>query len=65
MANPILKIRGFYNETIQEIKKCTWPTQKELIDSTTLVVSSLIFLTFFVWLVDMICQQLIRFFILS
>ena len=65
MANPISRIRGFYEETMQEIKKCTWPTNKELIDSTALVITALILVTTFIWCVDMISQQLIRYFILS
>ena len=65
MANPNSRIRGFYEETIQELKKCTWPTSKELTESTTIVVMALIILTVFIWVVDMVSQQLIRFFILS
>ena len=65
MANPVSRLRGFYEETIQEIKKCTWPTSKELMESTALVVVTLMLLTAFIWFVDLICQQLIRLLILS
>ena len=65
MNNPIPKIRGFYDETIHEIKKCTWPSNKELTESTAIVIVSVIIVTTFIWAVDMVFQQLIRFFILS
>ncbi len=65
MTNPIPGIRQFYEETIQEIKKCTWPSFNELFESTTVVILSLILLTVFIWLIDLLSQWLIRFFILS
>ena len=65
MASPISRIRGFYEETVQEIKKCTWPTSKELMESTALVIITLMVFTLFVWVVDLMSQYLIRLFILS
>ena len=42
MTNPIPKIRQFYDEVIQEVKKCTWPSRSELLESTIIVIVSLI-----------------------
>ncbi len=65
MVNPIPRIRQFYDETVSEVKKCTWPTTNELLESTAIVIVSLLMLTAFIWSVDMVTQKLIRFFILS
>jgi len=61
MSNPILAIQKYYGETIEQLKKCSWPTRKELYDSTLVVVSSLVILTVFVMLVDWICGTGVRF----
>ncbi len=60
MSNPIVKIRSYYHETVTELKKCTWPTRSELIESTAVVIVSLLILSVFVAVVDAISQALIR-----
>jgi preprotein translocase subunit SecE len=37
-----LDIRKFYRETRSEIKKITWPSRKELIQHTEVVITSII-----------------------
>lgn len=37
-----LDVRKFYRETRSEIKKVTWPSRKELIQHTEVVVTSII-----------------------
>ena len=32
MTNPVAAIQKLYSETIRELKKCTWPTRKELFE---------------------------------
>jgi len=61
MKNPIKAIQSFYNETVAEMKKCTWPTKKELYDSTMLVVSSMIILAVFVAVADCVIEYGVRF----
>lgn len=61
MKNPIVAIQKLYNETVSELKKCSWPTRRELYESTIVVVSSLIILTLFVSIVDWLCEATVRF----
>ena len=61
MKNPIVAIQKLYNETVSELKKCSWPTRRELYDSTIVVVSSLIILPLFVSVVDWLCEVAVRF----
>lgn len=60
MRNPVHRIKQFYEETVQEVKKCTWPNRQELRESTTLVLVSMALLTLFVWLVDLVTQPAVR-----
>ena len=52
MKNPIAAIKKLYDETVAELKKCTWPTRQELYESTMVVVSSLVLLSVFVFVAD-------------
>lgn len=63
MRNPVHRIKQFYEETVQEVKKCSWPSRPELRESTTLVLLSVAILTAFVWLVDMAAQPAVRYII--
>ena len=54
MKNPIAAIKKLYDETVAELKKCTWPTRQELYESTMVVVSSLVLLSVFVFVADKI-----------
>ena len=60
MRNPIQLIRSFYQETITELKKCTWPTRVELGESTAVVIISVLLLAVFVAGADWVSQFLIR-----
>ena len=46
------RTRSFARETAIEIKKVSWPTRKELIDSTTLVIISVSVLMVLTFLFD-------------
>lgn len=59
MANPILKIRGFLNEVMVELKKSSWPTRKELTDSTIVVMATILILGLFVAFADLVFVKLI------
>lgn len=61
MENPVKAIQKYYDETIEQLKKCTWPTAKELYDSTVVVVSTLVITTVFVMIADWICEAGVRF----
>ncbi|MBR6372174.1 MAG: preprotein translocase subunit SecE [Victivallales bacterium] len=61
MTNPITAIQKYYDETVVQLKKCTWPTKKELYESTIVVVSSLVLLAAFVMIVDWVSGFAVRF----
>ncbi|HRU00598.1 MAG TPA: preprotein translocase subunit SecE [Victivallales bacterium] len=48
------KARAFINDTIVELKKCSWPQREELYESTILVIVTVLFLALFVALVDVV-----------
>lgn len=60
MTNPIKAIQNVYFETIAEMKKCTWPTKKELWRSAGVVISSLVILTVMVMVFDIVFQAGVR-----
>jgi preprotein translocase subunit SecE len=53
------KIRGFFAEVVAELKKSAWPTRKELIDSTMVVIITVLVMGVFVALADVIFVRLI------
>jgi preprotein translocase subunit SecE len=52
MKNPFSSIRLFYKETLNELKKATWPTKTELRDSTIVVLLATALLGSFIALTD-------------
>ncbi|MFU8862260.1 MAG: preprotein translocase subunit SecE [Cyclonatronaceae bacterium] len=52
MKNPFRSIRIFSGETINELKKATWPTWTELKDSTIVVIIAVIILGIFISIAD-------------
>lgn len=55
----IKKIRNFFEEVQFEMKKVTWPTWDELRGSTYVVLSLSVLLAVFLFVVDLILNQLI------
>ena len=60
MKNPIKAISTLYQETMSEMRKCTWPNRSELYESTILVVSSLIVLSVVVTVADKLLLFCVR-----
>jgi preprotein translocase subunit SecE len=52
MRNPFRKIRIFAVETVQELRKASWPTRTELRDSTIVVIIAVILLGAYISLAD-------------
>jgi len=50
---------GFFRSSYQEFKKVKWPTRKEMVKYTTVVVTSVVILAIFFFLIDMGIAQLI------
>jgi preprotein translocase subunit SecE len=55
-----LKLSGYWDETKEELKKCTWPTWEELTGSTVVVIISVAALGAFTVGVDYAVTMLIR-----
>ena len=54
-------MRDFLNEVGAELKKSSWPTRKELIDSTMVVIVTVLVLGLFVAAADVIFLRIIGF----
>lgn len=59
MANPLLKMREFMTEVVVELKKSSWPTRKELVDSTVVVILTLLVLGAFVAFADFVFLRIV------
>jgi preprotein translocase subunit SecE len=45
---------------VSEVKKCTWPTKDELIETTIVVIVGVMILSAFVYVSDVIMQTVIK-----
>ena len=54
-------MRDFLVEVTAELKKSSWPTRKELIDSTLVVIITVLILGVFVALADLVFLRVIAF----
>lgn len=62
MKNPFSSIRIFVIEMIDELKKCTWPTRQELIQSTGVVIFAALLLGLFTSISDFSLYQVVALF---
>jgi preprotein translocase subunit SecE len=60
MSNWLNKARTFINDTITELRKCSWPAREELYESTILVIVSVLCLAIFVAVVDAVSSVVIE-----
>jgi|SRR4051794_32091529 len=51
-AGPLGRIGGFFREVVSELRKVIWPTRKELITYTTIVIGFVAVMTAIVGLLD-------------
>ena len=58
-SNPVVKTREFFAEVIVELKKSAWPTRKELVDSSLVVIVTVLILGVFVAGADIIIGQIV------
>ncbi len=54
----ITRIREFFQEVMLELKKVVFPTKKEVIGSTWVVIITVLICAFFLGLVDMVLGRL-------
>ncbi len=53
------KIIKFFEDVVKEMKKVTWPTKAELVESTKIVIVACIILAGFTYCIDMLISQVI------
>ena len=51
------KIITFFQDVVKEMKKVTWPTKEELIESPKIVIVVCIVLAVFTYVIDVIISQ--------
>jgi len=54
------KFAAFISEVGEELKKSAWPTRPELLESTSMVIVSVVMLAFFVGVCDLILMRLLK-----
>jgi preprotein translocase subunit SecE len=54
------KIKNFFEDVVKEMKKVTWPTKAELIESTKIVIVVCIILAGFAYAIDMLISQVMQ-----
>ena len=57
----VQRLRNYWNETVEELRKCSWPTWEELKGSTVVVCITIALMGVFCYVVDTIFYQLVRF----
>jgi len=60
ISNGVAKVKGYLSEVGQELQKCSWPTRSELMESTGVVITSVVILAVFVGLCDGVLLLLLR-----
>lgn len=60
MTNPVNRIREFLAEVVVELKKSSWPTRRELVDSTLVVIITVVVLGLFVAFADVVFIRIVR-----
>jgi len=57
----VLRMRNYWNATMEELRKCAWPTWDELKGSTVVVTIAIVLMGGFFYAVDSIFMYLVRF----
>ena len=57
------KFMKFLRESWGEFKRVTWPSKKELISSTTVVILFVLFFAIFIGVIDLLLTQIFTIFI--
>ncbi len=54
------KTKRFFRELRAELRKVVWPTKKETMQYTMIVVSTVAVISLFIWVVDSVFSGLLR-----
>ncbi len=57
----IANIRKFYHEVVQEMKKVSWPTRTEVVNTTVITIIVVFFFSAFLFVSDILLSYLIHF----
>lgn len=60
IKNSVTGTTGFFRSSIQELKKVRWPTRKELVTYTIVVVSIVVAVTIFFFIIDFGIAKLVQ-----
>ena len=56
----MIKIRSFIENTMEEVRKCSWPNKDQLFESTLLVLFALVVVSAFVAAIDWILFSILK-----
>ena len=59
MTNPLRKVSRYATDIAEELRRCTWPSGKEIGSSTVLVLTVGLALAVFIMVADFVCRTLI------
>lgn len=60
LQNTVVGTKTFLGEVQAELKKCSWPTQGELVQSTGVVIVSVLILAAVVMVSDLVLMQVMK-----
>ena len=60
LQEAITRLKTFVDEVRTELKKCSWPTRAELVESTVMVIVSVSIVGIFVGASDLVLMGLLR-----
>ncbi len=60
LQQAITGIKTFVEEVRAELKKCSWPTRPELFESTVVVIVSVLIVSGFVGVSDVVIREFLR-----
>ena len=56
----VANIKQYFQQVSQELKKVSWPTKNELLNSTLVVLVSVTLLAVYVWIADIILSNVMK-----
>lgn len=56
-----LNIKRYFRETKAEMKKVSWPSKKDVVKHTQVVIASIVFIGLALWLVDLAFGGILNF----
>ena len=57
------KFSSFFKEVIAELKKVSWPERRAMVESTSVVIMAVVFMTFFIGICDLVLTRMLGLFL--